>query len=838
MLANKMKIGMAALLSGILVTGMGLPATATLAKETPSRVEAHDDPLPPGAIFRFGSVKLRHLDGIYNSALSADGKLLATASPHCVMVWDLTTEKRLWRFRFEDDGTFATPGIAFSPDGKYLGYVHNSDLAYLWSAKSGQEIARFCGRGRHRLAICQFTPDGLFVLDDEKHLLFWDPQKNRAAQSKSIEHLNLLSPDCKTWAFADERSTIRFGDVQTGKETSRLSLSVTNDGMANGVAFSADGKTLAVVHQHREIQIHDFPSGKLRFSFPVPPSPYANRLGEEPLQYRVSFSSDSKMLFLTTYYGTIHRWDLKTGKAMPALQGHIGAAASVHTMPDGRTIVTTGADGLIRRWDSQRGKELTKLDGYVGRIHTAYSPDGRFAAVGDERGRLDFWDAHSGRRLRVLQQKGPAVSGLVFSPDSRSLAGSSMGESPEDNIVQIWDAASGAKQRTFSSEMRPGWTLTFSPDSRRLLTAGCQFPQLFEVSTGKVCWQASYYFGPSTFSRDGKTLYVSSGPYLLFLDAATGKTRFRVHLKDAPEHMGIVTAITICPDDQRLALGLHTGEVLLCDASTGSELMRFRAVDRPKRVRFNVRLNGAMNQGTVWGISFSPDGKWISSAATDGSVRLWEAISGQQVLRLKGHEGYADEVSFGPEGRTVLTSGADAQAYLWSLRPPIEQGTKPSLDSLWADLAAEPAKAYGAVWSMSEIKEAAAFLRGKLAPVKLVADERLGKLIDDLESDTYAVREKATKALADFGRVAALAMREALRNKPPLETRKRLEDLLQRIDKKPRLTEELRQMRAIDMLERQGTAEARELLQRLAAGAPGAIMTTEAQAALKRLRRK
>jgi hypothetical protein len=219
-------------------------------------------------------------------------------------------------------------------------------------------------------------------------------------------------------------------------------------------------------------------------------------------------------------------------------------------------------------------------------------------------------------------------------------------------------------------------------------------------------------------------------------------------------------------------------------------------------------------------------------------VRLWEVVTGRQVLRLKGHEGYAHEVSFGAEGRTVLTSGADAQAYLWSLRPPMKQGAKPSLDSLWADLAAEAAKAYGALWSLSEVKGAAAFLRGKLAPVKLVTDERIRKPIDDLESDTFDVREKATKALADFGRVAAPAMREALRNKPPLETRKRLEDLLQRIEKKALLTEELRQMRAIDVLERQGTAEARELLQTLAAGAPGAFMTTEAQAALKRLRRE
>ena len=215
-----------------------------------------------------------------------------------------------------------------------------------------------------------------------------------------------------------------------------------------------------------------------------------------------------------------------TGKDLPALKGHIGAAAGVHTTPDGRTILTTGADGLIRRWDSRTGKELAEPVGYVGRIHAANSPDGRFAAVGDELGRLELRNAGEGRLLHTLQRSGPSIEKVTFSPDSKSLAGSR-----GDNLIQFWDVPSGEEQRKLRYDPGCVGSVMFTPDGLCLLIANCQSPQLYEPSTGKVCWRADYYFGPSAFSPDGKNLFVSSGSEIIFLDAVSGKKRFQVRLK-------------------------------------------------------------------------------------------------------------------------------------------------------------------------------------------------------------------------------------------------------------------------------------------------------------------
>jgi HEAT repeat protein len=167
----------------------------------------------------------------------------------------------------------------------------------------------------------------------------------------------------------------------------------------------------------------------------------------------------------------------------------------------------------------------------------------------------------------------------------------------------------------------------------------------------------------------------------------------------------------------------------------------------------------------------------------------------------------------------------------------MEKELKPSLDSLWATLTGEPAKAYRAIWALSEAEGAAAFLRRKLAPVKPVTEDHVKKLIADLDSETFAVRDSATKVLAELGEAAAPAMCKTLANKPPLETRKRLEELIQRIETKTLTTEELRTWRALDALERIGTPEARQVLKTLADGAPGARLTEAAKATLKRSRR-
>jgi hypothetical protein len=286
--------------------------------------------------------------------------------------------------------------------------------------------------------------------------------------------------------------------------------------------------------------------------------------------------------------------------------------------------------------------------------------------------------------------------------------------------------------------------------------------------------------------------------------------------------------------------------VYLCPTMpTGRSVSHFKASDGLTALKDPVLFAFLLAEGegtSVRALAFSPDGRWLCTSGQDRSVRLWEVATLGEVLRLPGHVVGIGRlgrtvVSFGADSRTVLSSGPDAQAYLWTLRPATGEADKPGLDALWEALAGEPKKAYSAIWQMSDAKDSAAFLRSKISPVKPAADERLQKLIADLGSGKFAVREVASKALDELGELAVPALRKALAGDLPLEPRRRMEAIVQRVETRTLTAGELRIQRAVGVLEMQGTAEAHQVLKGLAAGAPAALPTTEAQAALKRLER-
>src|SRR5262249_11571251 len=118
-----------------------------------------------------------------------------------------------------------------------------------------------------------------------------------------------------------------------------------------------------------------------------------------------------------------------------------------------------------------------------------------------------------------------------------------------------------------------------------------------------------------------------------------------------------------------------------------------------------------------------------------------------------------------------------------------------------------------------------------------VDPQKVERWIADLESEKYAVRQEAAANLAKAGEQVVPALQKILSSQPTIETRKRVEELLDKLTDGVLSTEQLRLVRAVEALERMNTPEARALLRTLAQGAPGALPTRQAQAALDRLAR-
>jgi hypothetical protein len=161
------------------------------------------------------------------------------------------------------------------------------------------------------------------------------------------------------------------------------------------------------------------------------------------------------------------------------------------------------------------------------------------------------------------------------------------------------------------------------------------------------------------------------------------------------------------------------------------------------------------------------------------------------------------------------------------------------LEALWDELAtADPVKAERAVEQLVACpREAVFLLKERLQPAPSPDPGRLARLMADLDSEEFQVREAASCELGKVAEAVEADLRTALADRPSPEVRRRVEVLLENVASR-RLCptpERRREERVIDVLERIGDDPARELLGGLAQGAAAAALTRDARAALERL---
>ena len=163
--------------------------------------------------------------------------------------------------------------------------------------------------------------------------------------------------------------------------------------------------------------------------------------------------------------------------------------------------------------------------------------------------------------------------------------------------------------------------------------------------------------------------------------------------------------------------------------------------------------------------------------------------------------------------------------------------TEKDLEKLWEEMASDDAaKAFQAMVRMANSsKESTTFLKSKVKPVQPVDPKVLTGLLDGLDDTQYQVRQKASAELEKLADLAAAGLRSRLDAKPSLETRKRIEALLDKLDGPVTQPDLLRNLRAVELLELIGTAESCDVLRPIAKGAEGHRVTEAAQGSVKRL---
>ncbi|MEA5521627.1 eIF2A-related protein [Limnoraphis robusta] len=317
----------------------------------------------------------------------------------------------------------------------------------------------------------------------------------------------------------------------------------------------------------------------------------------------------------------------------------------------------------------------------------AFSPDGKFLAVGDSRGIVQVWEATAGRVLLVLQGHLSGVNSVAFSLDGKTLASGSY-----DRTIKLWRLSDGNCIRILEEHSDRVYSVAFSPN-RKILASGSNDNTVKLWSLNNFTCLAtlkghSHGIRSIAFSPDGKTLASGSLDNTIKLWSLNDDNCF----KTLEGHLSVVYSVAFSPDGKTLASGSLDNTIKLWSLNDGN---CFKTLEGHSNQVYSVAFapNGqtfatggddttiklwSLNDGNclktleghlsvVYSVAFSPNGETLASGSRDHIVKLWKMIDDRCFATLAGHSTPIDSVAFSPDGQTFASGSRDNTIKLWRL---------------------------------------------------------------------------------------------------------------------------------------------------------------------------
>ncbi len=384
---------------------------------------------------------------------------------------------------------------------------------------------------------------------------------------------------------------------------------------ASAAAISQDGTRAAVVYDRGVVRLVAIPDGAVLHTY------------VHPGAISAAISPDNGRVLTGSEDDTVRVWSGQSGRRIHTLTEHAGNAVAVAFSPDGEFVATASTDGTGRIWRTSDWGLSSVLTGHTNALtNVAFSDDGEHVVTAGKDGTARISHVESGDELIVLSGHRNWVTSAAFTGD----AGSPVVTASADGSIRIWDAV-------------------FQPELAELARLPAPV---------------------TTIAVDRRVHAVTSAGREYEVDLANGQ---RVGVEAAPERRplrvvgpdrAIATirgrTVVLRHDGRRTILRGHRDRVTAISFSSSGELLASASLDHDVRI-WNVSSGEqtllVQHNTAVHDAQFSPDGRWLVTAANRGG--LWDVQTGANVARLQGHDGTLTAAAFAPGGLKIVTGGVD-----------------------------------------------------------------------------------------------------------------------------------------------------------------------------------
>ncbi|KAG1884181.1 WD40-repeat-containing domain protein [Suillus subluteus] len=294
------------------------------------------------------------------------------------------------------------------------------------------------------------------------------------------------------------------------------------------------------------------------------------------------------------------------------MQGHTNKIKGIVHLPGRRRIITCSMDGSLRLWDMESGTQIGK----------------------------DWKD----------EETRAGVRSMALSPNGKIVVNGS-----EDGKVMLWDVETGKIVAEWTGHTGDVLSVCWSVDGNRIVSGSSDGTArtwnvksgetILEIKTGhEHVWQVIYSPDDTKIATGGPMEYGAK-----IWDAKTGK--LLATFKDD----WVVWSLVWTLDGKRLITGSH-GPIRIFDTATWQQI---------------AILEGHMTY--INAITLSPNNRFLASASSDKTLRLWNLDTNHSIGPPLQHEDQVECAALSADGKVLVTGCADNNVYSWDVHAILNQ---------------------------------------------------------------------------------------------------------------------------------------------------------------------